>query len=100
MEVDRIAEALAVAESSRGVLHPLDLGVDALGASVGDALETRDRRWATDLFLDVQDHPNRRGAVGTEEGGELLTRELEAGIRCLRRGRHERDRESQRLISS
>jgi hypothetical protein len=40
MEVDRIAEALAVAESSRGVLHPLDLGVDALGACVGNALIT------------------------------------------------------------
>src|SRR5947199_5334402 len=39
MEVDGIAEALAVAKAPRCVLQPLDLRVDAFGAGVGDALD-------------------------------------------------------------
>src|SRR6202035_207047 len=48
-----------------------------------------DPRRPKELLVDLDHYPNRWGAVRTEESGELLTRELEVGLRCLRRRRHE-----------
>src|SRR5215470_7887298 len=48
-----MTEALSVTEPSRGVLQPLDLGTDALGARVGDALD----HGGKNPFQVALDHP-------------------------------------------